>query len=389
MRILVVAERYWPEGGGGELATHLIIGLLRGEAEITVVTGTPRPERVKGVNYIYEPLLRRGEKAVLWANAVRLASTKRFRELLRQHDAIYIPRYAFPVVPAAAKMGKKTVVHLHGYAPLSYTAVVLAPYERRRVALDDLRIECRKGVVHCATAAALWWLPKLARKWIRQADEVICVSKRQAQIIADAAPELREKVRVVYNPRPPEEVEKRLSEVPTFIYAGGDSRIKGLPAVIRTIALLGKRGLRTRVVLTNNYGEKTRRALEALAARYPAVEVKLTGRAGRGELARLHAEAWALLAPSIWEEPLPYAVLEAAAWATMPVASAVGGIPEITAGTPAEKYTVDLREVPQKALELAQSDPREVLKDAEKTREEVRRRFSPQEAVKRLLEAFV
>ena len=29
--ILVVSQRYWPDGSGGELATHLIIDLLRKE----------------------------------------------------------------------------------------------------------------------------------------------------------------------------------------------------------------------------------------------------------------------------------------------------------------------------------------------------------------------
>jgi len=42
-KLLVVTERYWPEGGGGELATHLILNMLRKCFEIIVVTGSKNP----------------------------------------------------------------------------------------------------------------------------------------------------------------------------------------------------------------------------------------------------------------------------------------------------------------------------------------------------------
>ena len=38
-RILVISERYWPDGSGGELATHLILDILRKRFDVTVVTG--------------------------------------------------------------------------------------------------------------------------------------------------------------------------------------------------------------------------------------------------------------------------------------------------------------------------------------------------------------
>jgi len=72
-KLLVVAERYWPEGSGGELATHLILELLRDSFEITVAAGTLSPARVKGVRYIYEPLLSAKNKHLLWFNTLRLA----------------------------------------------------------------------------------------------------------------------------------------------------------------------------------------------------------------------------------------------------------------------------------------------------------------------------
>jgi len=62
------------------------------------------------------------------------------------------------------------------------------------------------------------------------------------------------------------------------------------------------------------------------------------GRIPREELLRLYSRAWALLFPSINEEPLPYAVLEATAVGTIPVAFRVGGVLEIVESTPAEEF---------------------------------------------------
>jgi len=132
LRILVVSERFWPNGSGGELATHLIVDILRKEFEVVVVTGSRNPYRLPGVEFVYEPLLLRWEKPVFWFNTLGLVRTERFRKLIRECDIVYVPRIAFPIIPYAKQMGKKVVVHLHDYIPVSYTAVVLAPYEKHR-----------------------------------------------------------------------------------------------------------------------------------------------------------------------------------------------------------------------------------------------------------------
>ncbi|MCX8137674.1 UDP-N-acetylglucosamine 2-epimerase [Pyrobaculum aerophilum] len=123
---MVVSERYWPDGSGGELATHLIVGLLKEHFDVTVVTGSPQVERHKGVAYIYDPLLSRREKILLWPNVERLAHKEKFRELLRSADIVYVPRFASPLIPAAKREGKRVVVHLHGYSVALKPAIVVA-----------------------------------------------------------------------------------------------------------------------------------------------------------------------------------------------------------------------------------------------------------------------
>jgi len=49
-KILVVTERYWPEGSGSELATHLMTKLLADEFVATVITGTGQERRGHAVD---------------------------------------------------------------------------------------------------------------------------------------------------------------------------------------------------------------------------------------------------------------------------------------------------------------------------------------------------
>jgi hypothetical protein len=204
LRVLVLSELFWPDGGGAELATYLITDMLRKVFDVTVVTGSRKPALLPNVRYVFEPLLSRREKFVLWLNTLRLIKTGRFEKLLRETDILYVPRLAFPAIPHAKKMDKEVIVHLHDYIPVSYSAAVLAPYEehKHRITRDDISLECRKGVKYCLGAGLLWWLPKLARRWVAQADRVVCVSRRQAEIVSSLVPELGSKVEVVLQPSP-------------------------------------------------------------------------------------------------------------------------------------------------------------------------------------------
>jgi len=122
-RLLVVTELYWPEGSGGELATHLILELLRDSFEITVATGTLSPARVEGVRYIYEPLLSVRNKHLLWFNTLRFTRSRVFEKLVEKADVVYVPGFTSPVIPLAKRLGKRVVVHLHSYISISYTAL--------------------------------------------------------------------------------------------------------------------------------------------------------------------------------------------------------------------------------------------------------------------------
>ena len=396
-RVIVLSELFWPEGGGAELATYVIAGILSKFFEVTVVTGSRNPAVLPDVKYVYEPLLAPREKLFLWLNFSRLVRTKRFEELIRGADIIYIPRLAFPAIPYAKEMGKKVVVHLHDYIPISYSAAVLAPYEehRRRIALDDLALECLKGLKYCTGAALLWWLPRVASNWIARADKVVCVSKRQEEIISDSAPGLRSKIEVVYNPLPPElgsvSLEKSLSNIPTFLYVGGDRYVKGFHILLQAMGELGKQGVKARFILLNSYSRRSLKALKALSEKYGNLEISVAGRIEHGELLSLHRGAWALIFPSILEEPLPYTVIESMLMGTIPVAARVGGVPEIVQGTYAERMLFtpgDEDELVDRMKAVLSFSQEELTNIRANLRESTLKRFDQCTVKKKLLNIF-
>jgi len=397
-RVLVLSELFWPEGGGAELATYLVTDVLRGAFEVTVVTGSKDPAVLRGVEYVYEPLLARREKLFLWLNVLKLIKTERFRKLICRADIVYIPRLSFPAIPYAKEMGKTVVVHLHDYIPVSYSAAILAPYEGHihRVTRDDLSLECRKGVKYCLGASLLWWLPKLARKWISQADKVACVSRRQAEIVSDLAPELKSKVEVVYNPIPPKLVSLNLvkapGDLPTFLYVGGGRYVKGFHILVEAMRKLGKQCVKAKFVLTGTYDQKSLKAVKTLGKRYSNLKIDVVGRVGHDELLDLHRESWALIFPSIWEEPLPYAIIESMLAGTIPIASRVGGIPEIIGGTYAESLMFtpgNFEEVVERLERVSYLSRDQLIDISLELRELILKKFDSDAIEQRLLEVFI
>jgi len=396
-KVLVLSELFWPEGGGAELATYLVTNVLRRAFEVTVVTGSKNPAVPRGVKYVYEPLLARREKLFLWLNVLKLIKAERFRKLICRADIVYIPRLSFPVIPYAKEMGKTVVVHLHDYIPVSYSAAILAPYEEHihRVTRDDLALECRKGVNYCLGSSLLWWLPKLARKWITQADKVVCVSKRQARIIMDLIPELEDKIEVIYNPLPPElvnrGVHKSLEVIPTFLYIGGDSYVKGFHILLQALRKLGKRGVRAKLILASSYSYESFKALKELGERFRNLEIRVAGRVKYEELLNLYNRAWALIFPSLWEEPLPYAVIESMLVGSIPIASRVGGVPEVVEGTYAKSLMFtpgDFEEVAERLERVSHLSRDQLINIGLELREFVLKKFNGDTIEQHLLKIF-
>ncbi|MFZ8810035.1 MAG: glycosyltransferase [Pyrobaculum sp.] len=284
MKVLAIAELIWPtDSSGGSLATHLHLKRLVQEgAEVTAVgpAAPPGARLIKAEPPTARPAL------WLW-----IARRRRWlQKLAEEHDVVYIPRYAYPMVNVAHAAGAPAVVHMHGYP--TYKSLGIP---------GDWKLEKGAAVLYAAVAHAP--VEKAVDRWLRRADAVLCVSKVHCQKLAPYRP--------VYVPNPPpDDLPPPQPPRRYFVYLGGEQRHK-CPHLARAAAR---------------------------AAGMPLVEPR---DAPRSVVLRLVASAWALLFPSCWEEPMPYAVYEALLMGVPVVAFPIGGQAELISQTPSAQFMAE------------------------------------------------
>jgi glycosyltransferase involved in cell wall biosynthesis len=331
-KVLVVAPTYWPEGSGGTLATHLIIKLLSqtGRFDLTVLTGTRNPEVVPGVRFIVDPFVRFLEKRFSIPRLVE----NRYGNLVEKYDVVYAV-YAYTFIPVAKKLGKRVIVHLHDYRPISPSSIILANQADNptmlRLIIESFKVKYleRRNIKSVFLNIGDAVRTPLLAEWVSEADTVIAVSKRHAELLAKALPTIRGKLLVVYNPPPPvPRIKKEPANTPTFLYLGGESYIKGFHILMQAMKTFLKEGYKARFILAGKYAPRSLKKFERINKLY-GNSLHVIGYVSHERTILLHREAWSLIFPSICEEPLPYVVLESLLTRTIPIASAVGGVPEL------------------------------------------------------------
>jgi len=380
--VLVVSEIFWPEGGGAERATQLIVELLvRQGFDVSVVTGTRNPFRVPGVKYYITPYLRPSNRVTMWTLIRLLERNREFLNLLKKNEVLYIPLSAYPLISLAKRNGLRVVVHVHNYMPVRYTGVkyyfepdVVKSLEEAKLAVFH-EFYVHKSLWRTLAFPASYLLYNLAKCWFAQADKIICVSRRQAELLVKSIPHVAGKVVIVYNPLPGEFLKKepknKLDDKPTFIYAGGGNLLKGFHMVLKALKSLSNEKIHARFILTGNYSVQDVKLLKLLAHKYRNIEVQLKGRVRFEELMELYEQSWALLAPSIWEEPLPYVIFESLLSETLPIATKVGGIAEVLESIGGERFMIqpgDVAGLVSIIKGIVKSDLRDIVMTAKELR---------------------
>jgi glycosyltransferase involved in cell wall biosynthesis len=118
---------------------------------------------------------------------------------------------------------------------------------------------------------------------------------------------------------------------------------------------------------------------------------RLLGRLPYKDVLRLYSRSHAILVPSLYEETSSYVVMEAMAMGTIPVASRVGGIPEIVGGTYAEKMLFEAGDVDgfvDKMESVLAMSGKQVVDTGFALREAALKRFNNEEIRQQLLEVF-
>jgi len=352
-KILVLTRYFWPEGGGAELATYLVVKNVLGKwSEVTIVSGTakPIPDVVRYARYVYSPLFKASAKLEVLVKI--LLRYHALEKLIEAADAVYIPSNAvLPVAILARRINPdvRVVVHLHDYQPVSYSSVVL--HDMSPGLRTDILVERYdyNSILRAILAGVLRPVNELYSLALDYADTVIAVSRRQLEIVSRYVPTVERKAVVIYNPPPPvKPVDKEPIRPPTLLYTGGGRFTKGFHVLLRASLELFRRGRAVSYFIAKDVSQKWLRLIEKLN-KYCSNCYKILGSVRHEDLLNLHRTATALVIPSVHEEPLPYTVVESILLGTIPVASRVGGISEIVEGTYAEKLLFE----PGNYLELA------------------------------------
>jgi glycosyltransferase involved in cell wall biosynthesis len=401
--ILVVSEVFYLEGGGAEKATYLILRyLVQHNFKITVVTGTKNPVKIPGVKYYITSYLKPSNRPIRWMLTRLLATNSYFIRLLKEHDTLYIPLAAYPLISMAKKKGLRVIIHLHNYMPIRYSSVkyffepdVMNTLDEFKLAIFHER-RTHKSIIRTLLSPLSYTTYLLNKRQIREADKIICVSRRQAEILARNDPYLLNKIDVIYNPISPEllngDITKKLNETPTFLYIGGDSFIKGFHILLQALRLLGKQGIKAKFILAGPYSQQSAGILKSIGDKYDCLDIQLIGKVKDEEILKLHQETWALLFPSITEEPLPYAIVEASLLGTIPIASKAGGVEEILSNPIGEKYLFDLKDLKSvmRVLNIVvNSDPYDIINDGIKLRVSALSKFRNEVLLGKLLKLFI
>jgi len=338
--VLVFTKFFWPEGGGAELATYLIVrGILSKYFDVAVVSGTERPKAdiLSCCRYIYWPVLKTKYKPAEWLKL--LANTKTIKELIDRADMLYIPSHTLLPLAIIVKLIKpdiKVVLHLHNYQPLTYTSVVLA--DREPDLATDIIVEYGEhgSLLRALVSGLGHYMNKVNTLSLYFADKIICVSRRQYEILMKYIPTIRGKAVVIYNPPPlVPDMDKKLSDYQTILFSGGSSFVKGFHLAVKAFAkILSQHNCR--IYFISGYPYYQHRFLESYVSKFRGKLIALN-RLSHEKLMALHRHVWAIVFPSICEEPLPYSIVESCLLGTIPVASRVSGVHEIVEETYAEK----------------------------------------------------
>ena len=326
MRILLATD--WNRGRGGAEAHALLLrdGLEAAGDEVRLLTssaGTAGDGRAEYVAFGTENV---AAQALL--QIVNPFAVARLRQALRElrPDVAYVNMFAHHLSPA--------LLHAFGEVP-----VVLAVSDYKcicplgsKLLPDGTRCTRRAGAV-CLTSGCvgpLHWLrdrPRYAllRAGLRRVQRIVaCSGWVRAALAADG---IASEVVVLPVAAPGPDYRRAPSATPTLLYCGRLDREKGLPLLLRAFARVraAAPAARLRIAGAGPLAPELARLAQELAI---ADAVQFAGWLAPEAIERELAHAWALVAPSLWAEPLGLVAPEAIVRGVPVVASATGGFAE-------------------------------------------------------------
>ncbi len=231
-------------------------------------------------------------------------------------------------------------------------------------------------------------LAKLATRFLT----ALIVDRRTAcsQFLADSH-SFPGKVIPLYNPISVQIIESQktiadLSQPGSFVYVGRLNRDKGVDLLLKAASLLQTQNRDFRVLIIGEGGEL--KSLQTLAAELDILNrVEFLGACSQSKILPIVQFALALVAPSRWQEPAGYVVLEAASVSTCSIVANVGGLPEM-AGSHSLLFEPENVEQLAAAMSVCLDCPQEALERGKRANQYVSERFSPAQTVDHLLKIY-
>jgi len=312
--ILILHNRYRAAGGEERAVADLVALLARRGHEVELIERSS--ER-----------LGRGRAAVgLLAGGLApdeiAAAVRRYRARVVHAHNLH-PAFGWRALAAARAAGARTLLHLHNYRLFCAIGIAYrdaAPCFRCRLdhTRPGLRLRCRGSLPEPAVYAAA--LRRQQPRLFEHTDQFVAVSDALAARLRDLGlPASLTATLPNFMPSAEFATESHAGTGEFALAAGRLTEEKGFDTAIAAARAAGV------PLLIAGAGPDEPR-LRGLAA---GSDVRFAGRLEPTELARCRRHAAVLMAPSRWEEPCPYSVLEALAAGVPVLASDQGGLPEL------------------------------------------------------------
>ncbi len=385
--MLLVSGSLFPGGSGGELATYLYAKLLvqKGVNVKILLPSQPLNAVWTGLSINMVFTLGFGKYSL-----IHPSSLKKSEDLIRWADLVYFTDL-FYLMPFVKKMFNKPVVaHMHDYFPVCPVGSLFnvkdasgCNYKKRKCAscllfYEKSNLKSKKRIM--ASTALNSSIGKLFPRIFKYADSLIFVSKAEQYLFINNTQNVSFNSSVIYNPLP--NYRYLPIEGDGLGYFGGLSQLKGFHRLFKALLTLDCTE-KTKIYATKMGKLVDQKMLKtAGVSAYPTVD--------NSQLEDIYKRISCVVFPSIWPEPLPYAVSESLLRGRFLVASNVGGVSELL-GDSNGCFLVEPGDVKSLAvaLDCVFSMSRETLSEfGIKNRELILKKFDNEKSVSELIHVF-
>jgi glycosyltransferase involved in cell wall biosynthesis len=326
MRVLLIADWLAAHGGVEAYTTWLRAGLQAAGDEVRLLTSAAGSAAAGSADFVAWGTHQMAAQIVL--QVVNPFAVARVREALRvfHPDVVLVNMFTLHLSPAILHplRGVPTVLSIHEYKVICPMGSKLLPDGRlctQRAGLVCWRAGCM-GLLH--------WLrdqPRYAliRAAVRGVDRILACSRwMQCELAANGIEAEHVALPV---PPPGASFQRTPAAHPTFVFCGGLRVDKGVSLLLQAFARLHAEAPSAQLRIVGEGAQRSQLEQRARALGLGSA-VTFTGWLPPAAVEQQLSDAWALVAPSLWAEPLGLVALEAIVRGVPVLASRSGGFSE-------------------------------------------------------------